>query len=185
MKLNKLSILAIAVLASFLLTSCLTCEKKEYSIEFTGKGAGKFTIKYLNIMSKKDKEDLTAEDEAKADYQEILEKYIGGDEVEKGFPDAKMVEKKLYEEDGKLCGKISFTFTDVSQVKVYKYDKDSPYQYYMSSLGSETYFSSNGSKSPDFFPVINWDKSAKVMNLTTTVNEPTKETTSLLSYWKK
>ncbi len=185
MKLKKLSVIIFAIVASFLLSSCLTCEKKEYTITLKGKTNGEFSIKYINIMSKKDKEDLTAEDEAKADYNELMDKYINADEVEKGFPGCKMTSKRLFEENGKLCGEIIFEFTDLAQVKIFQYNKKSPFQYYISALGSETYLSSNGNKAPDFFPVINWENKVKIMTLSTAVNEPNQETTSLLSYWKK
>lgn len=186
MKLRKISIFAIVLIATYFLSSCLTCETKDYTIELNGKGGGKFSIKYNNIMSKKDKEEMTKEEEITKDFEELNEKYMAGTEVEKLFPDAKLIEKKLYKENGKLNGIVVFEFTALPQVKVYQYDKNSPYQYYLSSLSSESFSSSNGTQAPDFMPVVNWDKSAKKLMLTTKVTEASEEsTTSLLSLWEK
>ncbi len=186
MKLRKISIFAILIIATYFLSSCLTCETKDYTFELNGKGGGKFTIKYNNIMSKKDKEELSKEEEITKDFEELNEKYMAGTEVEKLFPEAKLVEKKLYSENGKLNGIIVFEFTSLPQVKLYQFDKNSPIQYYMSSLSSESFGTSNGVQAPDYFPVVSWSKDLKKLTLTTKVNEPSEEsTTSLLTLWNK
>jgi hypothetical protein len=186
MKIRKLVVFAVVLISSFLLSSCLTCETKDYSFELNNQGGGKFTIKFNNIMSKKDKEELTKDEETTKDFEELISKYIKETEMEKTFPDAKMVEKRLYAENGKLNGIVVFEFSKIDQVKLYQYDKNSPFQYYLSSLSSESFSATNGKQAPDYFPVINWDKSLKKLTLTTKVTEVSNEsTTSLLSVWEK
>ncbi len=186
MKLRKISIFAVVLIATYLLSSCLTCETKDYTIELNNQGGGKLTIKFNNIMSKKDKEELSKDEEIKKDFEELTEKYMKGTEMEKSFADAKMVDKRLYKENGKLNGIIVFEFSNFSQVKLYQYDKNSPIQYYLSSLSSESFSSSNGKQAPDYIPIVSWDKSLKKLTLSTKVTEADeKTTTSLLSLWEK
>lgn len=181
-----MSIFAIVIVSTYLLSSCLTCETKNYTFELNNTGGGKLTIRFNNIMSKKDKEELSKEEEISADFAELSEKYIAGTEMEKSFPDAKVVEKKLFEENGKLNGIIVFEFTKIGNVKLYQYDKNSPYQYYLSSLSSETFSSTNGVQAPDYLPVVSWDKSLKKLTLSTKVQDADAETTtSLLANWNK
>ena len=62
MKKNAFKILALAFFA-FLLSSCLTVEKKLYKWELTGPNSGKLTITYVNIMSDMDDTlDVSVED---------------------------------------------------------------------------------------------------------------------------
>ncbi len=186
MNIRRITIFSVILVATYLLSSCLTCETKDYTFELNNTGGGKLSIKFNNIMSKKDKEDLSKTEEIAADFEELADKYIKSDEIEKTFPDAKMIEKKLYEENGKLNGIIVFEFTKISQVKLYQFDKMSPFQYYLSSLSSESFGSTNGVQAPDYLPVISWDKATKKLTLSTKVQEVDAETTSsLLASWKK
>jgi len=171
-------------LVAFLLSGCLTAEYKEYKYELTSKGSGKLTIKYYNIMSKKDSEDLTLSEETDKDYQELLDKYVYGTEIEKDYPDAKVLKKELIEENGKLCAIVVLEFSEPAQAKLYKHDKKSPYMYMIKSLSSETFYQSNGKMGPDFMSVVFWESDAKDLNLTNSITAPDDKTTSLLSKWK-
>jgi len=182
----KLKHIAFILVGFFLfsLSGCLTCERKEYKFELKGKNAGRLTINYINIMSKKDKEEMTAYEEANADFTELMDKYINGDEVEKDYPEAKLVKKELYEENGQLCGRVILEFSDLSQIKLYRHEGKGPYMFYTSLLSSETFKESNGTKGPDYMPVIFWPEGSKNLNYSTSVEGPSEKTTSLLSNWK-
>ena len=168
----------------FLLSSCLTCEYKEYKFELSGKGKSKLTIKFVNIMSKYDSEEITKDEQITKDYEELTNTYIIGDEMEKKYPNAKLISKRLFEENNQLCGEAVYEFDDISQANIYQYDKKSPYMYYLGSLSSETFYKSNGKQGPDYFPAVVWDKSKKELTLTTKVNEQDEKCTSLLYKWK-
>jgi len=178
-------LIVMAIVSAILFTGCLTTEYKEYKFEFTGKGSGKLTIKYVNVMSKRDNEEITKKEEIDTDYAELLDKYVNGSEIENAYPNAKLVSKRLFEENYKLCGEVVFEFTDISQVNLYQYDKKSPLMYYLSSLSSEEFYQSNGKIGPDNMPVIFWDKGLKSLTLTTKVTEQNEETTSMLDMWKR
>jgi hypothetical protein len=63
MKLRRISVFAVVLIATYFLSSCLTCETKEYTVDLNNQGGGKLTIKFNNIMSKKDKEELSKDEE--------------------------------------------------------------------------------------------------------------------------
>ena len=89
--------------------------------------------------------------------------------------------KRLFEEDGVLCGEVIIDFDKLSAVGLYQYDNKSPYMFNVGTfLDSETYLKSNGEFGGDIMPVVFWPKSLKTFSLTTFINEPDETTISLL-----
>jgi hypothetical protein len=168
MKKIRLFVLLVFVAAFF--TSCLTVEKKTYVFELDGKNSGTLTITWENIMSELDE----GEDVSEEDFDELVNSYLNGDEIESQYPDATIVSKDLYVQNNKLYGKAVIKFDDLAEVKLYKYDKKGPYMLSMSSF-SETYSYGNGTYGGDVMPVIFWDKKSKRLEFTTTVTEPNED----------
>jgi hypothetical protein len=179
--LNKktLAFAAIALVA-LLVSSCLKCEKKTYTWNFTGANSGTLTVTWTNIMSEVDydSEDSTPEDQKNSDYNDLISRFIDGTEAENEFPNAKFVSKRLFEKDGVLCGEAVFEFTDISQVKIYKYDKAAPMMFYT----TDTIMFSNGTKGPAYMPVVIWENNQKAPWVTTSISATEGE--SLLAIWK-
>ena len=168
---------AVITVLAFVMTSCLTVEKKEYSFELTGDNSGKMTIRYINILSSMD----DGNDVTSADFQELLDKYINGDQIVQDFPGATNIKKRLYEDNGQLCGEITLDFADLSSARLYQYDKKSPVMMCISAaFDSETYINSNGSYGNDFMPVVFWPSGSKKLDVTTSVTTPDETTISLL-----
>jgi hypothetical protein len=163
--------------------SCLTCEKKEYSFQFTGKDSGLLTIKYINIMSTMD----DTIDNSEEDFATLMTDYYEGTEIENDFPDAQIVNKRLYEEDGKLCGEIQLEFTGLAMAHLYQHNGKGPLMYCLScySIDSEYYNESNGEFGGDIMPVVFWDPELKSLELKTDVTTPDETTPSLLDKWKE
>ncbi|MCS6821939.1 MAG: hypothetical protein NZ551_08710 [Microscillaceae bacterium] len=166
-----------------LLTSCLTAEQKEYIFELNGKGGGNLTIRYIGILSSQQKDDT--ESPAEKDYQELVENYLNGSRIQEDFPNAKIVSKRLYEENGKLNGEVIISFDKLEQVKVYQYDKNSPYMFNLALFSDEKVQESNGKQGPDFMPTIFWDKKLKKLTLKTKIAEQSESNVSLLKFYKK
>jgi len=188
MKIKTLIIFSILIASLF--SSCLTAEYKEYKFEFTGKNSGVLTITYRNLISQKDDEELSVKEEVQKDYDELINTYISGTGLETEYPEAKIVSKRLFEENNQLCGEIIMEFDDISDVNLYKFDKKSPYMYNLGSVSYmglliENYFDSNGDKGPAYFPIVIWDKKEKNLELTTTITTIDDESVSLLNIWKK
>ena len=173
----------IGVIAAVLFMSgCLTCEKKEYTFEFTGKESGRLTIKYINIMSTMD----DTVDISEEDFSSLLTDYYEGSEVENGFPNATSTSKRLFEENGVLCGEIVFEFSEISMANLYQHKNKGPIMYCLgcNSLDSEYFSESNGEYGGDIMPVVFWDSGLKTLTLTTDVTVPDETTVSLLDRWK-
>ncbi len=173
--------LVLFTLVAVFMTSCLTVEKKTYSFEMTGENSGKLTIRYINILSVMDDgQDVTA-----ADFQELLDKYINGDQLVQDFPGATNIKKRLYEENDQLCGEVSLDFPDLSAARLYQYDAKSPLMMCISAAyDSETYISSNGSYGNDYMPVVFWPSGSKKMEVTTSVTTPDETSMSLVPAYK-
>ncbi|MBW6460717.1 MAG: hypothetical protein K0B08_09105 [Bacteroidales bacterium] len=181
MKKTYLSILAVMITAMFI-SGCLTCEKKEYSFVFTGENSGRLTIKYINLLSTMD----DGADISQDDFQVLLNDYYDGYELENEFPNATVVEKRLFEENGVLCGEIVFEFDDLVAANLYRYRGTGPIMYCLScySIDSEYYAESNGEYGGDIMPVVFWEAGLKKLSLTTDVTSPDETTASLLAAYK-
>lgn len=183
LKSKILSLSALALVLVFSLSSCLNFETKEYKFTLTGKNSGKLTLKFNNIFSDYDDDELSPSEQADDEFDELINDYLNGTSLEEDFPDAKLVSKRLFEEKGKLCGEAVFEFSSLDQVLLFQYDSKAPFMYYFSEF-NETYVSSNGTMGPDYFSAIYWDASKKDLNFTTLGAEDDGDKTSLLSRWK-
>lgn len=172
---------ALVALLAIVLTSCLTVEKKQYSFEMTGENSGKMTIRYINILSVKD----DGNDVSAVDFQELLDKYINGDQIIQDFPGATNITRRLYEDNNQLCGEITLEFAELSSARLYQYDKKSPIMMCISAaFDSETYVSSNGTYGNDFMPVVFWPSGTKKLETETSVTAPDETSVSLLEAYR-
>ena len=180
----------IFTLLAIIISSCLTVEKKTYKFEITGKNSGKLTIKYVNLMSMPDYMEEEGGDNSWADFEDLIETYINGTRIENDYPMASNIQKRLFEENGQLCGEVTMDFTNLEAVRLYQFDKKSPVCFSISNtIDGESYVTSNGILgSSDFMNVVFWKSGTKVMEVTTQVTTPDEETQSLVKHyraWKK
>ncbi|MBN2892286.1 MAG: hypothetical protein JXL97_10485 [Bacteroidales bacterium] len=178
---KRYSLLVLLFSAIIVLSGCLTAQYKVYKFDFKDKTSGTLTITYVNIFSQiYDDED--PDSVLNSDYSELAADYLMGSEVESAFPNAKVVSKKLYEDNYKLNGELVLEFDDISDVNLFQYDKKAPYQFYIPS--DEDYFDTDGEKPADYMPVVFWDKKMRSLEVTTTISEMEETDRSLLSTWK-
>jgi len=153
-------------LATLCLSACLTVESKEYRIILKTDNSGEATIKFINILSEAD----DTVDISSDDFQQLIELYLQGDQLEKENPGFHNVKKRLFEEGGVLCGEITFTFDSLGSVRIFKYDSDSPYMYGVGNpLSSEQYVESNGMLAREWMSIVLWPKDAKELYIKTKV----------------
>ncbi len=168
------------ILFAVLLTSCLTIERKEYSFEITGEESGILTVKYINIMSMK-----SDGGDVETDFNELMDNYVDGDLIEKQYPFAKLISKRLYEENGQLCGELKFEFSELNAVKLYQYNQIGPYMLSLhNGSGMEEFTGSNGSYGGDIMPIVFWPAYEQKLKLTTNITHPDKDCVSLLNMYK-
>ncbi len=166
----------------FFLSGCLTVEKKEYTFELTGDNSGRLTIRYINIMSSMD----DGNDVSESDFEELINSYVEGNELEDEYPLATVVSKRLYEQNEQLCAEVMIDFPDLASVKLHQFDPASGYLYALcQGLHTESFVSTNGVFASEDVPVIMWPSKTKKLELVTLVTEPGETTLSLLPYFLK
>ena len=175
----------IIVLLALVMSSCLTAEKKEYVFKFTGKNSGTLTIRYINLMSASD--DST--DRSKQDFQELIDKYINGDQILKEYPTATNFRKQLYELNGQIYAEVVMDFPNLEAAKLYQYDANSPFMLCLTTENdTEHFLASNGIYGGKNMPVVLWNKDMKELHVTTSLTQPDQSTKSLTGaymVWKK
>ena len=180
---RRFSLIGLLFLAIFTLSGCLTAQYKEYNFHFDTKTSGTLTITYTNIFADV-YDDEDQDSVAEADYQDLIDTYLQGTEIEDDFPDAIVLKKKIFKKNKQLCAKIVLQFSDPSQVHLYQYKGVSPWMFSLPS--DETFFESNGVKEVDFIPVVFWDDNIKGdLYVNTSIQEPEDEDVSLLANYKK
>jgi len=179
---KKSAIYFFSVLLAVALSSCLTVEKKEYTFELKDNSSGTLTIKFINILSMKD----DTADISESDFDELINGYIDGDAIDQDYSDAIIRSKKLFEENGVLCGEVIIDFNNLINFGLFQYDSKSPYMFNIGSfLESETFLNSNGEYGGDVMPVVFWPKSLKTLKVTTYITSPDDSTVGLLSEYNK
>lgn len=182
MKKTGLLFATLAMIA-LIFSGCLTVEQKEYTIEMTGKNSGKLTIKYINIMSSSSSDTI---DSSPDDFDELINKYLNGNEIENTFPNCTNIKKRAYIENDQLNGEVTMDFKDIKDIKLYRYKGKGPFMLSTGAFSSmESYLSSNGEYGGDAMPVVFWDKKNKKMTLTCSVTKPDDKTYSLARLYKK
>lgn len=179
---NRLTRFLVLILVPISISGCLTCEKKEYVFQLTGVNSGKLTIKYINIFSSLI--DSTAE--LTSDYKELTDLWYKGEKVEMDFPQVKKFRKRLYEENGTLCGEITLEFDDLSKVGLYRFMNKGPFMFSMSGVNddSESFAQTNGDFGGDNMPVIFWPDDLQTLRFSTKITVPDSTTVSMLKMWK-
>lgn len=181
--LKPIAFLSLILLICAGLSSCLTCEKKEYTFQMTGENSGRLTIRYINIFSNS----LDSAGELKVDYDELMDMWLNGEKIERDFPKASKFKKRLYEQDGQLCGEVIMEFNDLSAVRLYQHHKQGPFMFSMGAVNDdgENFQQCNGEYGGEFMPVIFWPSDSKTLRLTTIIAKPDSSCVSMLDAWKK
>lgn len=181
--LKKLFRFLILIIIPLTIAGCLTCERKEYVFQLTGENSGKLTIRYMNIFSSLI--DSTAE--ITSDYEELTDMWFKGEKVELDFPQASKFKKRLFEENGTLCGEITMEFDDLSKVGLYRFKYKGPYMLSMSAVNDdgENFAQSNGEFGGDNMPVIFWPEDTQILRFSTKISDLDSTCVSMLKLWKE
>ena len=151
---NRLLPILLAIVCAAGMSGCLTAERKEiiYTLKPDGSGSGKVT--FYNIMSAEEGKDVSLND-----YTELVNRYLKGTKFEDYYPQYFNFNKRLYEQDGKLNGEITFDFQHYEDAGLYRHENKGPWMYYIgvkSDVGVDHYDSSNGTVGPDQIPMVFW-----------------------------
>jgi hypothetical protein len=166
-----------------LFVSCLTCERKEYIFQLTGVNSGRLTIKYINIFSSL----IDSTGELSADYDELKNMWLEGRKLELDFPEASKFKKRIFEENGTLCGEVTMEFDDLSKVHLYRYKGNGPFMFSISAVNDdgETFTQSNGEFGGEKMPVIFWPEDMQTLRFVTKIASPDSTCVSMLEQWNE
>lgn len=180
---KKIIRLLILIVIPISLAGCLTCERKEYVFQLTGENSGKLTIKYVNIFSSL----IDSTGELSADYDEMMNLWLKGEKVERDFPQATKFRKRLFKENGILCGEVSMEFNDLSKVNIYRYKDTGPFIFSMSGVNDdgESFLQSNGEFGGEKMPVIFWPDDTRTLRFSTKIATPDSTCVSMLAQWEQ
>jgi hypothetical protein len=177
------SSLLVGVLAALALSlpGCLTVESKEYRIRLNSDLSGEATILFVNIQSEsEDTVDISTDD-----FQQLTEFYLEGTQLEKENPGFRNARKRLFEQDGVLMGEISFSFDSLSAVRLFRYDRTSPLMYFVGSpLSSEQLVETNGTRGPDWMPVVFWNHESTELYVKTRIVSEVSSRRGLLKHFQ-
>ena len=163
-RITRPSFIPVALLALFLCSGCLTADHKEVRLALNPDGkSGTGRITFTNIVSEPDD---SSKDNSKEDFNHaLITEYYQGQKFEEANKGLKNIRKRLYLEDDKLMGEITFEFDDITKLGFFRYKGEGPYMYYTISDGyftSGQFEASNGTYGDDkIMPVIFWDATAK------------------------
>ena len=179
---NRFIRLLILIVVSVSMTGCLTCERKEYVIQLTSANSGKLTVKYINIFSSL----IDSTGELSADYDELINLWLKGEKLERDFPQATKFKKRLYEENGILCGEISMEFNDLAKVNLFRYLGTGPFMFSMAAVNDdgESFLQSNGEFGGEKMPVIFWPDDTRTLRFSTKIATPDSTCVSMLKQWE-
>jgi hypothetical protein len=169
-------------MVTLVLTGCLTCETKEYIFQLKTNNSGRLTIRYINIFSSL----VDSAGELNSDYAELVDLWLQGEKIERDFPQATRFKKRLYEEQGVLCGEITMEFDDLSKVRLYRHQNQGAFMFNMASVNDdgENFSQTNGKFGGDLMPVIFWPETSRTLKFTTRIAAPDSSSVSMLDRWK-
>jgi hypothetical protein len=177
----------VVLLASLSLGGCLMVEKKEYLFLVRPDGSGQARITFENISSAQESD--ADGDHATKDYTKLLTEYVKGRRFESDNPAFYNVKKRLYEEDGKLYGEVTFDFLSYEDVGLFRLEGAGPWMYHTAGRGGATvekFESSNGTFGGASMPVVFWKDETTEFKIRTIVEEAEKGTSrSLLPLYKR
>jgi hypothetical protein len=172
------------VIACFILSGCLTSEFKEIRISLNPDGSGKGSILYIGVSSEQADDTVSV---AKEDFESLIADYLEGKSFETANPKLKNVKKRLFVRDGKLMGEVTFDFSDISAIGLYKHHGEGPYMYYTlidGFLTSGQYAASNGSYGGEKMPVVFWPTNATEFYLKMALSSTETPKSSLVSNYE-
>lgn len=180
--LGKLIRFIILLSIPLFVAGCLTCERKEYTFKLTGTNSAKLTIKYVNIFSSL----IDSTGEISADYDELTSMWLKGEKLERDFPGARKFKKRLFKENGTLCGEVTMVFDDLSKSHLFRFNGKGPFMFSMTAVNDdgENFNQSNGEYGGEKMPVIFWPEDSKVLKFSTIIAEPDSTCVSMLDMWE-
>lgn len=148
------------VLGAVLIGICTACPKVERKVFTFDLKKNTGVLYFENVVT-------DSPGEADSDFMTIVEEVIQGTKLEEEYKGWRIAEKELYENEGRLDGKITFTFDDLGDAGLYKHDKKSGIVWCSSRSEDQTLVATNGKRIDDVLPgCVAWDRKATKLSVT-------------------
>jgi len=180
---NNLFSLLLVILCGAGISGCLTAERKEIVLKVKPDGSGSGTITFHNVMSAEEGKDVSLND-----YTELVNTYLKGTKFEDYYPQFLNFNKRLYEQDGKLNGEITFEFLHYEDAGLYRYENKGPWMYYIglkSDVGVDQFDTSNGTLGTEHMPVVFWPDGTTEFRIISRFERGDMITHSLAAFYKR
>ncbi|MEZ4322972.1 MAG: hypothetical protein R3F61_36235 [Myxococcota bacterium] len=158
-----------------LATACPKVERKVYTFDLKAKTG---VLYFENIVT-------DAPESADGDFMEIVNKVVRGTKLEEENPGWNIAKKELYDNSGRLDGKMEFSFSDASGAGLYKYDKKAPYIWCASREEEETIVATNGTRIAELPGCVAWDRKATELSVTVRTATMSGTEAPLTDQWKR
>jgi len=158
-----------------LATACPEVERKVYTFDLK---AHTGTLVFENIVT-------DDPPNANDDFMKVVTQVVKGTKLEQDHTGWSISDKKLYENDGRLDGKATFTFGSTSGAGIYQHDKKAPLIWCTRRDEDEVIVSTNGTRIPELPGCIAWDRKASKLTVTVRSAKLTGEEKSLVDPWRK
>lgn len=176
------------LVCSSLLTGCLTAEFKEIRLKLGADGKSGTGVMLFTGIASSPGDTL---DVSRDDFNTLIADYYLGSKIETENKGMKNVKKRLYMQNGTLCGEVTFQFDELSDLGVYRHNNQGPYMYYTVADGfftSGQYESSNGTYAGEKLPLVFWDPGTKDFHIKMALSTPQevrKPLAQLFEDWQK
>lgn len=155
-------------------TGCLEVDRIVYTFDaktLTGE------ILYVGIHS-------DSADNVDEDYKELMDEFVNGNKLESENPGFNIQSKELFEQDGKLVGRVRLGFRNLEKVGIYQHDKKSPYIYCDSD--DKLVLTTNGTQVQDVLKgCVVWDRKVRTFEMALGDSSGVSDdAVSLLDRWK-
>ncbi|HVZ39551.1 MAG TPA: hypothetical protein VHI13_09760 [Candidatus Kapabacteria bacterium] len=151
----KPALSALLLFLSVAAAGCLSADHKEVILTVKPDGSGSGRVVFHDIVSMEE----GGKDVSVADYTELISTYYKGRKFEDYYPQYSNFKKRLFEEDGKLSGEITFDFGNYEDAGLFRYKGQGPWMYHVgvkSEFAAERYDTSNGTLGGETMPVVFW-----------------------------
>lgn len=140
-----------------LATACPKVERKVYTFDLKAKTGG---VRFENVFT-------DSPDTAVGDFLDVVNQVVRGTKLEEDHPGWRIGEKALFENEGRLDGRVAFTFDDARGAGLYQHDKKSPWIWCASREEEEVIVTTNGTRLDDVLPgCVAWDRKATQLEVT-------------------
>jgi hypothetical protein len=104
------------LMSLMMLQGCLKVAEMEVRVRPRANGSVAGEVIYRGLYSSLEEDSVTVAE----DYQTLVDDYLEGDALEADLPDWKLLKRELFEEQGKLCGRLLFEAASAEAVGLFR-----------------------------------------------------------------